>query len=305
MAQTRKEAMHEAYSMAEQEGELAVRLQEENAMLQARLADVGVMARKVINEDFYNTEALIESLEMENQGLREMLGVSAEDTQDLLARHAGNRVSFPSTGSYMASSGSDREHGLSMPFSPMEETVPEDTFPGSRNIAVSGEEGNVSSSQTSTSSSVSSSASNSTLASPALGSNETFDSVDVSKGLSEGLRRDPSIVNGREVIKDVGRKSIGDDSTRLSARKQGTNTISNTQDEQQRQQPQPQQLNKAGASRRNSTVGTGTVAAGKSGMTINTGAGVKKVGSSSTSTMGTVSSAQKTKKPARKVKATS
>jgi len=44
---------------------------------------------------------------MENQGLREMLGV-ATDHMNTMA-NAGNRVSFPSTGSYAASSGSDRE----------------------------------------------------------------------------------------------------------------------------------------------------------------------------------------------------
>ncbi|OAQ28088.1 hypothetical protein K457DRAFT_593527 [Linnemannia elongata AG-77] len=78
MAQSRKEAMQEAYKMAEQEGELAQQLQEENAVLQARLVDVGAVARKAINEEYYNTESAIETLELENQGLREMLGIATE-----------------------------------------------------------------------------------------------------------------------------------------------------------------------------------------------------------------------------------
>ncbi|KAF9950409.1 hypothetical protein BGZ72_007945 [Mortierella alpina] len=109
MAQSRKEAMHEAYRMAEQEGELTHRLQEENAILQARLIEVGAIARKAITDECYNTESIIETLEMENQGLREMLGVATDNANILATLHSGNRVSFPSTGSYMASSGSDRE----------------------------------------------------------------------------------------------------------------------------------------------------------------------------------------------------
>ncbi|KAI8596551.1 hypothetical protein EDD21DRAFT_243866 [Dissophora ornata] len=133
MAQGRKESMHEAYKMAEQGGEAAMRLQEENAMLQTRLSDLGAVARKAIHEEYYTTETLIESLETENQGLREMLGVAEgrsgavtgplhfhtgsngsfadEDADDDGVRQAGNRVSFPSTGtgSYLASSGSDQE----------------------------------------------------------------------------------------------------------------------------------------------------------------------------------------------------
>lgn len=43
-----------------------------------------------------------------------MLGVAADHANIMTTRHSGNRVSFPSTGSYMASSGSDREpqHGF-------------------------------------------------------------------------------------------------------------------------------------------------------------------------------------------------
>ncbi|CAO3569317.1 unnamed protein product [Mortierella alpina] len=114
MAQSRKEAMHEAYRMVEQEGELSHRLQEENAILQARLVEVGAIARKAITDEYYNTESIIETLETENQGLREMLGVAADHANIMATRHSGNRVSFPSTESYMASSGSDREpqHGF-------------------------------------------------------------------------------------------------------------------------------------------------------------------------------------------------
>ncbi|KAF9981189.1 hypothetical protein BGZ75_007550 [Mortierella antarctica] len=114
MAQSRKEAMHEAYRMAEQEEELTHRLQEENAILQARLVEVGAIARKAITDECYNTESIIETLERENQGLREMLGVAADHANIMATPHPGNRVSFPSTGSYMASSGSDREpqHGF-------------------------------------------------------------------------------------------------------------------------------------------------------------------------------------------------
>ncbi|KAG0215979.1 hypothetical protein BGX33_000677 [Mortierella sp. NVP41] len=76
MAQTRKESMQEASKMAEQGNETAHRLQEENSVLQARLADLGTVARKAIHEEYYTTESLIESLETENRSLREMLGVA-------------------------------------------------------------------------------------------------------------------------------------------------------------------------------------------------------------------------------------
>ncbi|KAF9113091.1 hypothetical protein BGX27_002247 [Mortierella sp. AM989] len=130
MAQNRKESMREAYKMAEQGGEAAMRLQEENTMLHSRISDLGAVARKAIHEEYYTTESLIESLEAENRGLREMLGVAeggngavtgrlnfasssgfyAYEDEDSVNRSA-NRVSFPSTGtgSYLASSGSDDE----------------------------------------------------------------------------------------------------------------------------------------------------------------------------------------------------
>ncbi|KAF9209042.1 hypothetical protein BGZ49_006586 [Haplosporangium sp. Z 27] len=131
MAQSRRESMREAYKMAEQGGEAALRLQEENTALHTRLADLGAVARKAMHEEYYTTESLIESLEAENQGLREMLGVAegtngavsgrlnfyttpeglyAYEDEDGLRRGA-NRVSFPSTGSgsYVASSESDHE----------------------------------------------------------------------------------------------------------------------------------------------------------------------------------------------------
>ncbi|KAF9536943.1 hypothetical protein EC957_009339 [Mortierella hygrophila] len=127
MAQSRKEAMQEAYRMSEQEGELALRLQEENAVLQARLVDVGAVARKAINEEYYNTESAIETLELENQGLREMLGIAADHRSPIAVRDPGNRVSFPSTGSYVASSGSDQErrqgHGRNASFSPVDQST--------------------------------------------------------------------------------------------------------------------------------------------------------------------------------------
>ncbi|KAF9956588.1 hypothetical protein BGZ65_002572 [Modicella reniformis] len=108
------------------QNDLAIRLQEENTMLQARLTDVGTVARKAINDEYYNTDAIIETLEIENQGLREMLGVASEDFSSLATRQPRNRVSFPSTGSYVASSGSDREqqhnHGFAAPSSPPEQT---------------------------------------------------------------------------------------------------------------------------------------------------------------------------------------
>ncbi|KAK3846650.1 MAG: hypothetical protein J3R72DRAFT_433272 [Linnemannia gamsii] len=133
MAQTRKESMQEASKMAEQGSEAAYRLQEENSALQARLSDLGSVARKAIHEEYYTTESLLESLETENRSLREMLGVAEggrgpvsgrldffvgnlhglqdgdEDEYDEL-RNRASRVSFPSTaGSVVASSGSDRE----------------------------------------------------------------------------------------------------------------------------------------------------------------------------------------------------
>ncbi|KAF9931951.1 hypothetical protein FBU30_009246 [Linnemannia zychae] len=132
MAQTRKESMQEAAKLAEQGSEAAYRLQEENSVLQARLADLGSVARKAIHEEYYTTESLIESLETENKSLREMLGVAEggngpvrgrldhwirengllqdEDYDESGLRDRGSRVSFPSTaGSMVASSESDRE----------------------------------------------------------------------------------------------------------------------------------------------------------------------------------------------------
>ncbi|KAF9944032.1 hypothetical protein BGZ70_005136, partial [Mortierella alpina] len=77
MAQTRRESMHEAYKMTEQGNEVAMRLQEENTLLQARLSELGNVARKAIHEEqYFTTETLIESLESENRTLREMLGVA-------------------------------------------------------------------------------------------------------------------------------------------------------------------------------------------------------------------------------------
>ncbi|KAF9437193.1 hypothetical protein BGZ76_001652 [Entomortierella beljakovae] len=132
MAQTRKESMREAYKMAEQGGEAASKLREENVALQSRLSDLGEVARKAIHEEYYTTESLIESLEAENRGLREMLGVaeggngavtgrlsfyvSSEghyDDEDGVNR-GSNRISFPSTGtgSYPASNGSDNEQPM-------------------------------------------------------------------------------------------------------------------------------------------------------------------------------------------------
>ena len=124
--------MQEVSKMAEQGNEAAYRLQEENSVLQSRLADLGSVARKAIHEEYYTTESLIESLETENRSLREMLGVAEggrgpvsgrldffvgnhglqdEDEYDEGLRNSrGSRVSFPSTsGSVVASSESDRE----------------------------------------------------------------------------------------------------------------------------------------------------------------------------------------------------
>ncbi|KAG0000772.1 hypothetical protein BGZ80_010108 [Entomortierella chlamydospora] len=121
MAQSRKESMQEAYKMAEQGGEAAMRLQEENTMLHTRISNLGAIARKAIHEEYYTTESLIESLEAENRGLREMLGVAEGGNGPVTGglnfynedgvRLGANRVSFPSTGSgsYPASSGSDHE----------------------------------------------------------------------------------------------------------------------------------------------------------------------------------------------------
>ncbi|KAG0342271.1 hypothetical protein BG004_005709, partial [Podila humilis] len=308
------------------QNELAMRLQEENAMLQARLADVGVMARKVINDDYYNTEVIIESLEMENQGLREMLGVASDTVLPHVPRHAGNRVSFPSTGSYMASSGSDREHGMTMPFSPSEETVPEDMIPTlpSSSGALSATTAlpppstaalaaslssdtsefrtmpfSVSSSSlpspTSTASSASNTASNSTVTSPVLRAADTFDAVDLNKDSSKDLHK-KSVVGGEDLPRPIKRLD------------------SNSAEPQSR----------TGALRRNSGVVTSGHGTGGSrgGMTINTNVGGKKwatgsnsninsnnstgvgggTGIISSSTMSTLSSAQKTKKPNRKLK---
>ncbi|KAI7828951.1 hypothetical protein BC939DRAFT_490561 [Gamsiella multidivaricata] len=121
------------------QNELAVRLQEENTTLQARLADVGAVARRAISEEYYNTESIIEMLEIENQGLREMLGVASDNFAPMAVRHPGNRVSFPSTGSYVPSSGSDREQQLGTnviaPPSPSEQTVKESALSTSPSLA--------------------------------------------------------------------------------------------------------------------------------------------------------------------------
>lgn len=96
--------------------------------MQARLVDVGSVARKAINEEYYNTESAIETLELENQGLREMLGIAADHRNPIAVRDPGNRVSFPSTGSYIASSGSDQERrqgrGRMAAFSPVDQSTP-------------------------------------------------------------------------------------------------------------------------------------------------------------------------------------
>ncbi|KAG0057678.1 hypothetical protein BGZ83_005617 [Gryganskiella cystojenkinii] len=106
------------------QNEAAVRLQEENVALQARLTDLGAVARRVMHEEYYTTESLIESLETENQNLREMLGV-AEVSEgqfregDSTSDRRENRVSIPSTdpGSHVASSGSEPDQ----PRSPVQE----------------------------------------------------------------------------------------------------------------------------------------------------------------------------------------
>ncbi|KAF9353819.1 hypothetical protein BGX34_011363 [Mortierella sp. NVP85] len=110
MAQSRRESMQEAYRMTEQGEETAMRLREENTLLQTRLSDLGAAARKAIHEEYYTTETVIESLETENRCLREMLGLAEggngaftgrislhldeDDEEDRLRRHR-NRVSFP------------------------------------------------------------------------------------------------------------------------------------------------------------------------------------------------------------------
>ncbi|KAF8986490.1 hypothetical protein BGZ46_000021 [Entomortierella lignicola] len=173
MAQSRKEAMYEAYRMAEQEGELTKQLQMDNAILQARLSDVGAVARKAVNEEYYNTESIIETLEIENQGLREMLGVATDSLDPMALRHPGNRVSFPSTGSYVASSGSDGDqqqqqaHEVVAP--PSSEQIKGNTttttahsFPASRTRKPT----SLVSSSDATGSSATSTASNSTVTSP-------------------------------------------------------------------------------------------------------------------------------------------
>ncbi|KAF9346948.1 hypothetical protein BGX34_003503 [Mortierella sp. NVP85] len=218
MAQSRKEAMHEAYRMSEQEGELAVRLQEENAMLQARLQDVGAVARKAINDEYYNTEAIIETLEIENQGLREMLGVASEDFSPLAARQPRNRVSFPSTNSYVASSGSDREHGhgFAAPPSPPEQMTrrdPPSSYPTSASAAASvaaaaAASGSSSSpkpatgdvSPIATTSSATGTASNSTVTSPVAKTTRRFSTEPVSIEANTGRKTAASKKKSEENI---------------------------------------------------------------------------------------------------------
>ncbi|KAG0235099.1 hypothetical protein BGW42_005892 [Actinomortierella wolfii] len=110
MVHSRKEVMQEAYKIIEQERELNNQLRAENAALQQRLVQVGSIARRAINDEYYKTETLVEMLMVENQGLREMLGVAESNSnvdQNMESRQPGYRVSFPSTGSYNGSSEGD------------------------------------------------------------------------------------------------------------------------------------------------------------------------------------------------------
>ncbi|KAG0268178.1 hypothetical protein DFQ27_007409 [Actinomortierella ambigua] len=112
MVHSRKEVMQEAYKIIEQERELNNQLRTENAALQQRLVQVGSIARRAINDEYYKTETLVDMLMVENQGLREMLGVAEsngnmEHNNIMEGRQPGYRVSFPSTGSYNGSSEGD------------------------------------------------------------------------------------------------------------------------------------------------------------------------------------------------------
>ncbi|KAF9969343.1 hypothetical protein BGZ73_008338 [Actinomortierella ambigua] len=111
MVHSRKEVMQEAYKIIEQERELNNQLRAENAALQQRLVQVGSIARRAINDEYYKTETLVDMLMVENQGLREMLGVAEAngniEHNAMEGRQPGYRVSFPSTGSYNGSSEGD------------------------------------------------------------------------------------------------------------------------------------------------------------------------------------------------------
>ncbi|KAF9916688.1 Phosphatidylinositide phosphatase SAC2, partial [Lobosporangium transversale] len=195
MAQSRKEAMHEAYRLAEQEGEVAMRLQQENALLQARLMDVGAVARKAITEEYYNTESIIETLEIENRGLREILGVATDDFGSMAVRDPVNRVSFPSTGSYVPSSGSDREHPAGQGFTTQQPLSSEQAVVKER-VTASIEPHTISSEPRSqksfASESTANTTTNSTVASPELKSTQQLSTEPEQISLLESKKTSPS-----------------------------------------------------------------------------------------------------------------
>ncbi|KAF9932467.1 hypothetical protein FBU30_008170 [Linnemannia zychae] len=271
MAQSRKEAMQEAYKMAEQEGELAQQLQAENAILQARLIDVGAVARKAINEEYYNTESAIETLEIENQGLREMLGIATEHRNPITARNPGNRVSFPSTGSYIASSGSDQERRLGQGISPTEQSTIENKETVWPTASIYSE--SLNSSRTATTS-------NSIAPSPLFGSTKEFSTEPESTFTLDKPRSSAAIGTGT-TIHPIKKKT----SESLSKTTTAANNVPNL----------TRSNSGANATMNNSTA--------KGGMTINTSFTAKKNATNPTHSALNNSSVHKTKKTQRKQKA--
>ncbi|KAF8932100.1 hypothetical protein BGZ47_011562 [Haplosporangium gracile] len=287
MAQSRKEAMQEAYRMAEQEGELAQQLQEENAVLQARLVDVGAVARKAINEEYYNTESAIETLELENQGLREMLGIATEHRSPIAVRDPGNRVSFPSTGSYVASSGSDQERrqgrGRLAPLSPIDQSTP---ALGASEWSTSSTASEVEPYMVTFDTSRTNTASNSKVASPLLEATKDF-STEPEPALALGTPRaattTATAATTTTAASTAAKKKTADTTTRTSTANSNTNT---------------------GLARSNSGANTNSNNSStiKGGMTINTSVAKKNATNPSHPPLSN-SSAHKTKKTQRKQKA--
>ncbi|KAF9125032.1 hypothetical protein BGW39_007730 [Mortierella sp. 14UC] len=289
MAQSRKEAMQEAYRMAEQEGELAQQLQEENAALQARLVDVGAVARKAINEEYYNTESALETLEIENQGLREMLGIATDYRHPIAARNPGNRVSFPSTGSYVASSGSDQEqrqgHGRMALFSPIEQSASSARAPEWPAKSATAATLSVDSSSETLDTSRTNTASNSKAASPVLES--TKDVGTEPEPALDAPRTTASSTRLTTTTTTPVKKKTGETLSSTAAKNSIANSNSTT-----------------GLTRSNSGTNTNTSnSTTKGGMTVNTSLASKKNATNPTQPLLSNSSAHKTKKNQRKQKA--
>ncbi|KAF9906967.1 hypothetical protein EC991_011442 [Linnemannia zychae] len=273
------------------QNELAQQLQEENAALQARLVDVGAVARKAINEEYYNTESALETLEIENQGLREMLGIATEYRHPIAVRDAGNRVSFPSTGSYVASSGSDQEQrqgrGRMALLSPIEHsTSSTGASEWPTNTATTAALPFDSSSETFNTSRTNT-ASNSKVASPVLESTKDFST-------------EPEAALTLDAPRTTASSTTTTTTTTTPVKKKTTETLPSTTTKSSTANSN----STTGLTRANSGTNTNTSnSTTKGGMTINTSLASKKNATNLTHPPLSNSSTHKTKKNQRKQKA--